>query len=311
MLTRFLRILRVVAGFLIIIGMTGTPRAQAQSLGDLIEQLGIQQLARDYLRPGVDAVGYTLNSAYAHTARVDTGFHVWVGAKAIATSIPEDDRTFVAKLPPELTALGYPSQVTTATVAGGDGAVIRSLTDPSQPEIALPNGTGLDNTLLFMPQISIGSLLGTELILRGLPPVTFDPEVGKISFYGAGLKHELTHYFDSPIQLAIVAGMQQFEITDVVTGTGYAALLLGSVEMQMLTVFGGLGYEAYSIEVSYTAVPPPALGQTAENITLEFRRRNLRFSVGGALSLLSLLDLTAEYSFGEQDNIAVGVGLTF
>ena len=281
---------------------------RAQSLGDLVEQLGIQQLARDYLRPGVDAVGYTLNSGYAHTARVDSGFSVWVGAKVVTTFIPDDDRTFVAILPPELTQLGYPSRMVTATVAGDEGAVLRS-TDPSQPEIQLPGGTSLQQTFLVMPQLSVGSFLGTEIILRGIPPVTYDPEVGKISFYGAGLKHELTHYFDTPFALAIVAGVQQFEITDVVDGQGYAGMLLASVDAAMVTLFGGVGYEAYRIDVSYD--PVPQSGVDPGPVTLEFQRRNLRFSVGGALTLLSLFDLTAEYSFGVQDNLAVGIGLHF
>ncbi len=286
--------------------LAATP-VRAQSLGDLVEQLGIQQLARDYLRPGVDAVGYTLNSGYAHTARVDTGFSVWAGAKVVTTFIPDADRTFVAMLPPDLTGLGYPSRMVTATVVGDEGAVLRS-SDPSQPEIQLPGGTGLQQALLVMPQLSIGSVLGTEVILRGIPPVTYDPEVGKVSFYGAGLKHELTHYFDTPFALAVVAGMQQFEITDVIDGQGYAGMLLASVDARMLTLFGGVGYEAYRIDVSYD--PVPQAGVDPGPVTLEFQRRNLRFSFGGALTLLSLIDLTAEYSFGVQDNLTVGIGLT-
>ena len=283
---------------------------RAQSLNDLVTQLGIEELARDYLRPGVDAIGYTINSGYAHTARVDTAFHIWVGAKGIVTYIPESQQQFVGRLPSSLVTLGYPGEVSTATVVGGDGSVLRSATDPSQPEIALPGGTGLRNAFLVLPQVSFGPVLGTDIILRGLPPVTYDTEIGKVSFYGAAVKHELTHFFSSPVQVALLAGYQQFEITDAISGSSLSGMLLASRDLGIISLFAGVGYEAYAIDVSYTYVPAEA-GEPAEDITLEFRRRNLRLSVGGAFTLLPLLDLTAEYSFGEMDNLVLGVGLSF
>ena len=100
--------------------------AKAQDLGGLLEQLGVKELARDYLRPGVDAVGYSINSGYSHTARVDSVFHIWVGAKLISTYIPEADRVFTARLPALLVSQGYPSEFQTATVVGGEGTTVVS-----------------------------------------------------------------------------------------------------------------------------------------------------------------------------------------
>ncbi len=282
---------------------------RAQSLNDLVEQLGIEELARDYLRPGVDAIGYTMNSGYAHTARVDTAFHVWMGAKGIITFIPDAQQTFVGRLPGVLVDQGYPAQVTTATVVGNKGSVLRDETDPVGPEIILPDGTGLQQTFLLLPQVSFGPVLGTDVILRGLPPVTYDTEIGKVSFYGAALKHELTHFYDAPFQIAVLAGYQQFEITDAVSGSSLSGMLLASKEFGFFSLFGGVGYEAYAIDVSYTYMPEDPTAQP-EDITLEFRRRNLRFTVGGALTLLPLVDITAAYSFGEMDNLTLGVGLS-
>jgi hypothetical protein len=299
---------RAVAGLLVASAGIFLPvPAQAQNLNDLIERLGVKELARDYLRPGVDAVGYSINSGYSHTARVDSGFHLWIGAKIITTYIPETDRTFVAKLPPDLVALGYPASFETATVVGGSGATITS-TDPSAPAIEFPGGTGLSSFVTAMPQVSFGPLLGTDIILRGLPPSRFDDKVGEFSFYGGGIKHELTHYLDVPFDLAIVAGYQMFSIGEVVDGSSVAGILQASMAFGGVTAFGGLGYEAYDIDVSYTSVATVELPAT--NIALNFQRRNLRFTFGGALSLFSLIDITAEYSFGVQDNLTIGIGLT-
>jgi hypothetical protein len=302
-----LMFVRAVAGFLLAAaGMFMVAPAQAQDLNDLIERLGVKEMARDYLRPGVDAVGYSINSGYSHTAKVDSAFHVWIGAKLITTYIPDADRSFVAKLPAELTGLGYPGSFETATVVGGEGATITS-SDPSQPPIDFPDGTGLSAFITAMPQVSFGPVLGTDIILRGLPPSRFDDKVGEFSFYGGGIKHELTHYFDVPFALAVVAGYQMFSIGDVVDGSSVAGLVQGSVAFGGVTLFGGLGYEAYDIDVSYT---PTDQTITGGPITLNFHRRNLRFTFGGALSLFSLLDITAEYSFGVQNNLTLGFGLT-
>ena len=282
---------------------------RAQSFPDLIQQLGIEQLARDYLRPGVDAIGYTINSGYAHTARVDTAFHLWFGMKGITTYIPSDRRQFTAPLPGALTAAGYPATVSTASIVGGAGTVLRS-SDPSQPDIVLPDGADLSRTYLILPQLHVGPILGTDIILRGLPPVTYDTDVGKVSFYGAALKHELTHYFESPVQVALLAGYQHFDMTDAVAGNSMSGLLLLSRDFGALTAFGGIGYESYDITVSYTYRPEDPTA-SPEDITLDFLRRNLRLSFGGSLTLLSFLDLTAEYSIGELDNLTLGIGFSF
>ena len=89
-----------------------------------------------------------------------------------------------------------------------------------------------------------------------------------------------------------------------------SGMLLFSRDLSVLSLFAGVGYESYAIDVSYTYMPAET-GQEPEDITLDFRRRNLRLSVGGAITLLPLLDITAEYSFGEMDNLVVGFGLSF
>lgn len=296
----------VTAVFLLTIVILAGARTQAQDLGGLIEQLGVKEMARDYLRPGVDAVGYSINSGYSHTADVDSVFHVWIGAKLITTYIPSADRSFTAVLPPELVALGYPGSFETATVVGGEGATISSDLSSQEP-ITFPGGTGLSTFMTAMPQVSFGPLLGTEVILRGLPPSRFDDKVGKFSFYGGGLKHEITHYLDVPFDLAVLAGYQTFTIGDIVDGSSLAGMLQASVRFSGVTLFGGAGYESYDIAVSYTSAATAQLPATA--ITLDFQRRNLRFAAGGALTLFDFIDLTAEYSFGIQNNLTLGFGL--
>ncbi len=283
---------------------------RSQSLGNLVEQLGIKELARDYLRPAVDGVGYSVNSALSHSAKVDSGFTLRIGGSFINTQIPDDQRVFEAKLPASLTQLGYPGTITTATIAGGKGSVLRS-TDPNvKEEISLPDGADFSSVFFVMPQVSVGSVLGTEFIFRGLPPVTYTTEIGKVSFFGIGLKHNPTYLTDFPFDLAFIAAWHQFQLGDMVEGSSLAGMAQLSLQAEAVTLFGGIGYEAYQIDVAYDyASTDPVV--PSGRIDLEFKRRNLRFSLGAAILLLDFVETAVDYSFGEQDNLSITAGIKF
>ncbi|GEM_PF-1504458 len=292
---------------------------RAQSIPDLVSELGIRELARDYLRPAADAVGYSFNSGLYHTARIDTGFSIWFGIKGVWTFIPDDQRTFTATIPAHLTQYGYPDRIVTATVAGGSGALLQSgRTDPSgkpYPDIRLPDGADLKNTFIVLPHVTIGSFAATELMLRGIPPITFDPEIGKISFFGAGLKHSPTQYIELPFDLAFMAAAQQFKIGRVMNVTNLAANVHASLPLGILEAFGGFGYESYSIKVAYEYTPdgsglPPGL-DAVQSISLDFERVNFRFTAGVNVTFIPLVDLTLEYCIGVQDNLTLGAGIRF
>ena len=224
----------------------------------------------------------------------------------MATFIPDQDREYTAKLPDYLVAAGYPAELTTATIVGGNGALLQS-SNTGEPDIQLPGGTGMQRSYMLMPQVSIGPLLGTDIILRGLPAVTFHTDMGDVFFYGAALKHEITHFFEFPVDIAVVAGFQRFGLTDYIKGSSMNGMLLVGEDYGIVSFFGGIGYESYNIEVGYNPVDGT---YHPEAISLEFKRRNLRFTAGGAVRILPPLSLTGEYSFGEMNNLTVGLGIS-
>jgi hypothetical protein len=298
--------------------LTGT-RMRGQSIQDQLRQLGVEELARDYLRPAADAAGYTINSGWYHKASVEPGFTLWLGLKGIWTFIPDNARTFETGLPATLTGLGYPERVKSATVFGTAGAELRSpRTDTNGnplPVITLPSGLNVDRIFLLIPHLVIGSVASTELVLRGIPPVTYDNDVGRISFYGAGLKHALKRELNLPIDVALMAAAQRLRIGDIVTVSNLHANVHASVPLGPLTAFAGVGYESYTVQVSYQYTPPASslpgpLSQPLP-IALEFAGRNLRYTAGVHLTFIPFLDVTVEYSSGLQDNVAIGAGFTW
>lgn len=60
---------------------------------------------------------------------------------------------------------------------------------------SLNKGGNIDYLMAGIPQIEIGSLWGTELLLRYIPPVNLGDYIGDFTFWGIGLKHSLSQYF--------------------------------------------------------------------------------------------------------------------
>jgi hypothetical protein len=59
----------------------------------------------------------------------------------------------------------------------------------------LPNGSGMNSMTFGVPQIEIGSLYGTELLIRYIPQLDYGENIGEFGFWGVGLKHSLSQYF--------------------------------------------------------------------------------------------------------------------
>jgi hypothetical protein len=72
-----------------------------------------------------------------------------------------------------------------------------------------PTGGNINSIFAGIPQFEIGSLWGTEALIRFIPPINMGTEIGKFAFWGFGLKHSISQYFNNfPIDLAVQAVYQ-------------------------------------------------------------------------------------------------------
>lgn len=63
----------------------------------------------------------------------------------------------------------------------------------------LPAGGNINSIVATVPQVEFGSLYGTEMLVRFIPPVDLGKYIGKFAFWGVGLKHSISQYFyDEP-----------------------------------------------------------------------------------------------------------------
>lgn len=60
----------------------------------------------------------------------------------------------------------------------------------------LPEGANINYLTAMVPQVEIGALYGTELLLRLIPSVNMGKDIGKFAFWGVGLKHSISQYFN-------------------------------------------------------------------------------------------------------------------
>lgn len=59
----------------------------------------------------------------------------------------------------------------------------------------LPKGSGMNTMQFAVPQIEIGSYMGTEILLRFIPKINYGETIGDFGFFGIGIKHSISQYF--------------------------------------------------------------------------------------------------------------------
>ncbi len=138
----------------------------------------------------------------------------------------------------------------------------------SFPErFTLPSGGNINTLVAGVPQLIIGSYWGTELLLRFVPKVNLGSTIGDFSFWGVGLKHSLSQYFDRiPFESALQVVYQGTSLDNTVGVTNAklkadANILNVNLHFsadipKILTVFTGVSYESISIKSTYTYLIP-------------------------------------------------------
>lgn len=155
-----------------------------------------------------------------------------------------------------------PKEYIKNNVSGIDSATLARL--PSQ--LSLTPGTNQDMVIAAVPQLTVGSYYSTELLLRYIPPVVFDENIGKFSFFGIAVKHAFTNWIDNaPFDAALQVGFQHSTIENEV-GITKAKLeartdlisvnLHASRRFDWIEPYAGFSFESLASEGSYTFTLP-------------------------------------------------------
>jgi hypothetical protein len=277
-----------------------SPVALAQKVEDLVSKYTSRN-GTGYLQPLGDAFGANINSGLFHTAQIPQGFYLSLTLEAMGALISSDSKTFSATTDDPFS----PATTTMApTVFGSVDPV--SVPGVGGTEYVFPGGINLSTFPLLVPQLTVGSVLGTEAVVRYVKAKVSN-DVGEIKLLGGGVRHSISQYLlDFPIDLSVGIFMQKFDLGDIISANATFIGVQGSYSTGVLTLYGGPAYEKSHIDVSYDLK-----SETGNKVTFKLDGANsLRLTVGAGLRLSALL-IHADYNLGSQNVVSAGVGFGF
>jgi hypothetical protein len=269
------------------------------------------QNASGYLEPLVDAFAADLNAGLYHSAHISRGgFQASIEILFMSVFFTDEDRTFTAK-----TEGGFqPSQQTHApTVIGAKKAVY--VDGVAGTRFAFPGGFDLDSFSFAVPQLRLGSLYGTEALIRFGLYYTGNADVETPMLYGFGLRHSVSQYVRQhvsdrfPVGLAVGAFWQRFSMgenergDDLVSADALSVGLHMSKRFERLEPYAGVSYETFSTDVSYIGDSPD------DEISLALESQDhVRLTLGLTFNIAFVV-AHGEYNIGGQNAFALGLAL--
>jgi hypothetical protein len=319
------------------------------SIEDQLTQLFDRNATR-YLQPIATAFGMDMNSGLYHTAKPHHMGGFDVGLRTMIAFVPDEEKTFtpvfgdpfeltitdpitnqaytVTLDPAELWVL--PDKATTIVgesgsteIAPDEEYVLDQLQAAGYPgndlpqgfdlPLIFPGGVGTTTIPMLVPQVSVGLPMGTEVLLRYVPPVTLSDKIGDITLYGFGITHSIDQWIPVPmfpVNIAAQFAYQRLDIADIIEAKNINFNVHASRSLPFLTLYGGLGYDRTSIDLKYTLdLPNHPLDGQKFSFSLD-GDNGFRTTVGIGFSFL-LLKCNVDYTIGAHNTISAGLCVTF
>ena len=252
-----------------------------------------------YLQPLADVFGANFNTGLFHSAHIKKmGFQVYLGVVTSTSFIPDKRRTFIA------TTEGAFTPVKTAevpTIFGAANAV--NVSGNSGTVYVFPAGLNFTMFPLAIPQLTVGSVLGTDVTVRYFG-YYINKDLGQLKQFSWGLRHSISQYFKVlPLDLAIGFYKQQFSLGDLVKCNSWYVSAQASKRITLFTIYGGLGFENSKLDIHYT--------NQNDNTEVDFSltgSNKIRFTAGVTFNL-GPVKLNVDYNLASQSVLCAGLGI--
>jgi hypothetical protein len=279
--------------------------AAAQVEDQLSSYTGVN--AEGYLEPLNDAFGSTLNSGFFRSAYLPTsGFHVGIELLAMGLYFSDESRVFNATTEG---AFSPQQTVPAPTIVGSGDAVI--ISGASNTSYAFPGGLNLNSFAMLAPQLRVSSLRGTEFIGRYARVNSGDAELGDVTLWGLGGRHNISQYMgeDFAVDVSVGGIYQKFTAGENKSGGDLIDsdfLSLGANVSKRLPAgfaviepYTALSYDSYKTTVEYES-------DLGGRTTVDFDRVNTaHWTVGLNLNLI-YANVFAEYNLAKTSSFGVG-----
>ena len=311
-----------------------------------------------YIAPWTNAFGAGLNGSWYNTAKPHK-----LGGFDITTAInlgfvPSSAETFeLSSL--ELSSNISPSTGTVSTIAGPEGGSVPMTYSAEGIPLAsfnTPPGTNWKTIPVPTAQVGIGLPFGTEIKVRFIPKINI--QGGDISLWGVGLMHNITQYIPGiklmPFDVSLFAGYTKLKGNvplELEPQAGYPNIIsssilfdnqklsagvealnisaIASLNLPVLTVYGGLGYSSTKTGIELTGnFPTPVLVtpgvsepyaeyndsgvMTGDDFPLiEIKNfSGVRANIGLRIKL-AVVTIHADYTRAQYSVVSAGLGISF
>lgn len=315
------------------------------------------KITEAYFTPWANALGAGLNGSWYNTAKPHKfgGFDLTLGANV--GIVPSSAKTFdVSKI--GLTEFTGTGMAPTVAGSGKDGPLLTGPSVPGLNPITFTTPGGSDWGYIPVPTLTagIGLPLGTEVRVRYIPKITVSG--GNISSWGVGLMHSIMQYIPGdkvlPFDVSLFGGYQRLQVNvpldmqpDLSKPQNYSAAylagsfknqnfgatveawdasLIGSLNLPIISFYGGLGYSKTSTILKLTGNFPlptvnPAISTTDyvyedTGVLKNFPTMNiknfsgLRANAGFRLKF-AVFTINADYTWSQYSVVSAGLGISF
>jgi len=167
-------------------------------------------------------------------------------------------------------------------------------------------------------QLTVGTVFGTNVAIRYFPDVEIQ-DMGKFSFFGAGLIHNIGTWFPNPLPVDLGVGFftQKMKVGDMFESNAtqfglYASKTFGFIIS--VTPYVGLTTESSKTTVSYNyqsnqnvnGVPVPPV-----KISFDLEGENSASAVVGVNIHLAAVNISADYKLAKTKTASAGISFGF
>ncbi len=297
--------LRSIVPALAVLGvLCGAVPASAQTeLENTLKQFSGDAVS-GYIQPAADLFGANMMAGQYRTAAIPLmGFNIAIDVVGMAALVADDQKTYTAKTPDGFN----PATFKTATMFGDLGTTVTHSTFPSL-QYRGKDGIITSSVLpLAVPQLRIGSVAGTEALIRFIStPKIGDDKFPAITLFGGGIRHSISQYLPTiPLDLAVAVFYTTFKTGDIIDMKGFSVGVHASKSFAPVTLYGGLGYESTTMKISYTSTDPNFPGQLVD-VSLD-GDNTFRVTAGANLSL-GVFHIFADVNLGNVTHFSGGIG---
>ncbi|WP_428655043.1 DUF6588 family protein [Runella sp.] len=258
--------------------------------------------ASGYLQPLADVLTSTFNTGHIHKTSVDSGFHFYIGLTAFSTWFTDDKSRYFMGTTPN----GFlPVQEVRAPTILGPREIV-TVNGMNGTSYTFPAGLGTKSVLLAVPQITIGSILGTEFNVRFFG-YDFGGDFGKLQFLGGGVRHDIGRYFlkNSRFRISAEYCYQKLNVGNYADLTTHKAGVYAGQQGKLFNYYAYVGYQNGAMNIDYQG------SSDASPVHIPLTNKNPLLLAAGMGVRLWIFRLNVHGSFIRPVVAAASLGLSF